>query len=118
MAGKREHATLSPDTVETAPSTPSKRLALAILQDAILAIHRGVQSSSVQERRDFHDVERWVDNAAVDWPFSFENVCATLGLDADYVRAGLRRVKQNAYRVDMPGDERFALPRRRRPGNH
>jgi hypothetical protein len=63
-------------------------------------------------------VERWVANAAMDWPFSFENVCATLGLDADYVRAGLRRVKQSAYRVDTLGYERFALPRRRRAGNH
>jgi hypothetical protein len=118
MSGKRDHTTLSPAAVETGPSTPSKRLALAILQDAILAIQRGVNSSSVQDRRDFHDVERWIDNAAVDWPFSFENVCATLGLDADYVRSGLRRVKQNAYCVETRGYARFALPRRRRPGNH
>ncbi len=118
MAGKLEHTVLGSVAVETAPSTPSKRLALAILQDAILAIERGVRSSNVQQRREFHDVERWVDNTAVDWPFSFENVCATVGLDADYVRGGLRRIKLDAYRIEDSKYERLAMPRRRRARYH
>lgn len=72
-------------------STPEKRLALAVLADAVRVVRRG--------RSDAAEDEAWFASDATDHPFGFVSICQALGLDADHLRAGILR---------RPGDGRHA----------
>ena len=78
-------------------SDPRNRLMLAVLEDALVTFQRGLNSARAEQRRRFYEVDHWVASKDTDWPFSFENICSCLGIDADYVRCGLRRMKRAAY---------------------
>lgn len=54
------------------------------------------------------DAEQWINARNADWPFSFENICAVLNLDAAALREGLRRI------VVAPPVRLVALPIGRR----
>ena len=75
---------------------PSNRLMLAVLEEALVTFRRGVDSPIAEQRRLFHEVDRWVRSNDTDWPFSFENICGCLRIDPDYIRYGLRRCKREA----------------------
>ena len=63
-------------------SSPEKRLALAVLADAIRRVRQG--------GRDAADDEAWFASPATNHPFAFVRVCHVLDLDPDYLRRGLR----------------------------
>ena len=42
------------------------------------------------------DADAWIESDDKSWIFSFENICDVLGIDATYLRKGLRRWKQQA----------------------
>lgn len=88
-------------------ASPRNRLMLAVLEEALVTFQRGLNSARVEQRRLFHEVERWVASDDTDWPFSFENICGSLRIDADYVRKGLRRLKHDA----LQGSGRRRKPR-------
>jgi hypothetical protein len=73
---------------------PEHRLMLAVLEEALATFRRGLLSRRPMARKAFFDVDAWVRDRDFDWPFSFENICATLEIDADYVRAGLAELKR------------------------
>jgi hypothetical protein len=75
---------------------PANRLMLAVLEEALVTFQRGINSPVPEQRRRFCEVDDWVASEDTDWPFSFENICSTLHLDADYIRCGLRRLKRDA----------------------
>jgi len=79
-------------------ASPSNRLMLAVLEEALLTFQRGLNSSRAEQRRHFYEVDRWVGSDDTDWPFSFENICTCLQIDADYIRKGLKRLKTEAFR--------------------
>lgn len=93
-------------------SSPEQRLMLAILQDAVSIFLRHMRATSVLDKEKFREVERWVGSRDHDWPFSFECVCSTLGIDADYVRSGLRRARRR-MRMDPASAAVTLLPRER-----
>jgi hypothetical protein len=66
--------------------TPEQALVGAILDDAIQCVrkYRGARQS--RGRRLFRDAERWFLVEQRDWPFSFQRICETLGLDCEAVR--------------------------------
>lgn len=64
-------------------STPEKRLALAVLSDAVRRVRHGGHGAA--------DDELWFASNAADHPFAFVAICQALGLDADHLRRGLRR---------------------------
>ncbi len=68
---------------------PEEALITAVLEDAIDCVrkHRGAQTR--QGRRLFREAQDWFLLEQPDWPFSFETICACLGLDADSVRRAL-----------------------------
>jgi len=75
------------------------RLLLAVLEDAIHCYQKHLLARSRNDRQLFEDAERWImgwDGSRLhrvpdDIPtFSFENICEVLGLDAQYLRRGLR----------------------------
>ena len=72
---------------------PEKRLMLGVLEDAIATF----QNCSLGETRRKHhlleEVEEWFASADVKRLFSFQNICATLGLDANYLLWGLAQWK-------------------------
>ena len=82
---------------KAAGSTSTSRLMLAVLEEALLEFQRGVGSARAEERQRFHEVDRWVDSADTDLPFAFESICSSLLIDPDYIRSGLRRLKQQAF---------------------
>ena len=74
-------------------ASPRNRLMLAVLEEALVTFQRGLNSPKAEQRRQFHEVDRWVACEDTDWPFSFENVCGCLAIDPDYIRMGLRTLK-------------------------
>ena len=77
---------------------PEKRLAWAILEDAIRTFQDNVSAHNRRSERIFRETEQWITESNHDWIFSFENVCETLGLTPEYVRQGLLRWKDKNYR--------------------
>ena len=63
----------------------------AILKDTLCCYHAHAQASTVRGQRLFRDAERWVESRDLKWVFSFENVCAVLDIDSEYLRNELRR---------------------------
>jgi hypothetical protein len=66
-----------------------KRLMLAVLTDAVGCIERYRSARGARCRKEYQAALRWV--AAHDrvWPFSFENICQALDLDAVRLRTAL-----------------------------
>ena len=72
-------------------STPEKRLALAVLADAVRKLRqRGIGAAND---------EAWLGSDADDHPFAFVAVCQVLGLDPDHVRRGVRRPRGGTPRA-------------------
>ena len=70
---------------------PERRLRLAVLEDAIRYFQRYVHAADRHGRALYEDALDWFSSPDRSEPFSFENVCQALDLDAEYVRRGLRR---------------------------
>ena len=85
----------------TLPLEPEKHLMQAILEDAINTFRLHVGTKSGRQRKLFLDAQRWIWARSDDWPFSFENVCATLGLDPQFLRSGLARWKEQHSQPDV-----------------
>jgi len=58
---------------------PEVELQVALLEQAVEDLRR-------PKRRIRHEAILWVENEDENWPFSFLNVCARLGLDPEAVR--------------------------------
>jgi hypothetical protein len=84
-------------------SAPEKKLMFAIMEDAIICFQKYASTRNHREMRHFREAESWIFNKHSDWWFSFENICAHLGLDPDYVRRGLTPTKNT--RVIFSGDD-------------
>ncbi len=69
------------------PRTPERRLSQAVLEQALLDLQR-LHLNPRRDRRSprLNDVVAWFRSVDTTWPFSFEAVCANLGLDAGAVR--------------------------------
>lgn len=71
--------------------TPEQRLMLAVLDDAVECFRKYAFVPQTRARRLFAEVQGWIYSGDGDWPFSFENICAVLKIDCEYLRAGLVR---------------------------
>lgn len=69
---------------------PEKRLMLAVLEDAVIRFQKYAPMRNHREARLFYEAQDWLFDTDNEWWFSFENICAHLGLDPDYVRRGLK----------------------------
>jgi hypothetical protein len=67
------------------------RLMLAILQDAVDSYQRHALTRDAAHREEFEEARKWIESEESEWVFSFENICNLLGINAEYVRDGLRR---------------------------
>ena len=64
----------------------------AVLEDAVNCFQK---ASGPNAGRIAKDAEKWLFNDDTRWPFSFVNICAVLGLNAEYIRLGLKRWQKN-----------------------
>jgi hypothetical protein len=93
---------------------PEKRLMLAVLEEAIATFQRHVSSQTPRSIRLVQDVEEWAATTDHDWPYSFENICAGLGLESEYLRKGMADWKAAERRragIGEPAVYRFPFRR-------
>jgi hypothetical protein len=74
---------------------PQKRLMLAVLQTVVddcwgTAVRRRRAAASL-DREAYRLAKDYIDSVDRAWPFSFENICEAVGLDAGALRRGLAR---------------------------
>lgn len=91
-----------------ASPAPEKRLMLAVLEDAIACLRKHRVTGDAR----FSEARKWILEKSPERPFSFEFVCAALGLSASYLRAGLipSREQTRATR-QQTGQAAFKLTR-------
>ena len=66
-----------------------KALMLAVLEDGIRCFQEHLRNPRSNPRLLSQEAETWIKSVDYDWPFSFNNVCETLGIDPDALRSSL-----------------------------
>ena len=92
-------------------------LMLAVLEDAVDCYQKHAHTRDPRGQQIFDEAQEWVDSNDRSWLFSFENICDTLEINADYVRRGLRMWKERpqvrpAVKVEPvieTDEQRFAI---------
>ena len=85
---------------------PERRLMVAVLEDAVHVYLKHVGATSEPARELFEEAAEWIEDRDATWFYSFENVCAVLDIDADYIRRGLRGHRRRVASATAPA----ALP--------
>jgi hypothetical protein len=75
-----------------------RRLAVAVLQDAVDCYQKHLLARDRKTRQLFIDAEQWISSDDRSWPFSFENICDLLHVNAAYLRRGLFLWKERRLR--------------------
>jgi hypothetical protein len=73
-----------------------RRLMIAVLEDAVDVYRKQAGNRDARGQQLFGEAEQWIEDPDRTWLFSFQNICDVLGLDADYMRRGLRTLKARA----------------------
>jgi len=81
---------------EDLAASPTNRLMLAVLEEALVTFRRGLNSCGAQPRHHAGEVDRWVASTDGRSLFSFESICSSLRIDPGYVREGLERLRAAA----------------------
>jgi len=97
----------------SAERAPELRLMAAVLDDAFRTFCRCSSSRGVHRQRLFREAKDWFESSDVSWPFSFENICDALALEAGWLRGLLRRwqgaeTPSQPHLVKIPSVRRFA----------
>jgi hypothetical protein len=106
-------------TAEAGPAAGERALMRAVLEDAIRCL-RGEVGPGHQRAELAGDARGWITTGDMRWPFSFENVCEGLGLDASCLRDRLLRdaPAPRASGDSARADRRATRPRRETPAEH
>ena len=75
----------SDSSVTSARAASERRLFLAVLEDAIRLVRKGIDGPAFTARHAQADLD-WIFSEDRTWPCSFLNVCGFLGLDAEWIR--------------------------------
>src|SRR6187397_2447950 len=62
--------------------SPEKALMLAVLEDAIRCFQEYFRTTRARPRMLSRQAERWIRTRDWNWPFSFNNVCDSIGIDS------------------------------------
>jgi hypothetical protein len=87
-------------------SQPEKELMLAVLKDALMTYKKCMCTGNAL----FKEAEIWLFDREGDRLFSFETVCAVLGLSAEKIRQNLLAWKLNTL-SDLSGERQSAAHR-------
>lgn len=88
-------------------SEPERRLLMAVLADAINCFQKDPLSGGRSKQRDAREAHMWLMSDDKAWPFSFVNVCDSLGLDSANLRQGLLRWHRGHMRVHLKPSARY-----------
>jgi hypothetical protein len=98
--------TLLPDQYLTPPTfqlaLPQRRLMMAVLQTVVddvlgpMQRRRAAGRHGSVDERDRARARAYVTSTDRSWPFSFENVCEAIGVDADRLRGALEQLLADA----------------------
>lgn len=77
---------------------PERRLALAVLQTVLYDCRSGAavpgeEPASPRDRQAYERAMTYVMSRDRTWPYSFENLCETVDLDASCLRRGIRAAR-------------------------
>jgi hypothetical protein len=98
--------------------TGEQRLMCAVIEDAVDSYLKHAAAIRPEHQDRFAEAEAWIESADRSWLYAFETICDYLGLDAGYLRDGLRRYKAGARRqTATPAPEVAETPERRRASN-
>jgi hypothetical protein len=86
-----------------------RALMLAVLEDAI----RCLEAPAGRGEREARHARRWVTANPSAWPFSFVNICETLGIEPARLRAAL--LTRHEHLAQATPEERYALHLRLKP---
>jgi hypothetical protein len=93
-----------------------EKLALAVLESAVEDFQKHVRSKDGKKRKLFQEAEEWFLGRNSDQLFSFEYICAILGLAPAYIRRGLlswKEAKLKTLSDEGPRQSRTKVPRTR-----
>ena len=79
-----------------------RRLMVAVLEDGVTAYMKHAGATDPQRAELFTEAEAWTESDDAVSFYSFQNVCAVLDLDPDYLRRGLRAWKRRATDAESP----------------
>jgi len=65
---------------------PARALALAVLEQAVADVKDQRFARTRRGQRLYWEAHQWITTSDREWPYSFANLCAVLGLDVDSVR--------------------------------
>jgi hypothetical protein len=71
--------------------TPEKRLLVALLLDALSQFDKVRNARRPRDAQTREELRAWFFAEDLSWPFSFENVCAHLGIEPNAIRDQLGR---------------------------
>jgi hypothetical protein len=69
----------------------TKRLLLAVLEDALRCLQNYAESHNPAHRKAFGEAETWILDRKAHGPFAFETICETLAIQPDHLRDGIRQ---------------------------
>jgi hypothetical protein len=75
---------------------PSRRLMLAVLADAIATFRRTAGMATRDDAAAFAETAHWFASDDDSDPFAFVAICGALGIDAAYLRRGLKGIRARA----------------------
>lgn len=81
-------------------------LMAAVLDAAISDFHLQFVKRGQRAQRLAREAEEWMFSDEAEWPFSFVNICAVLGLDPAYLRRGLTHKKHQRLATPPPRRQR------------
>lgn len=76
---------------------PERRLAAAVLRDALICYQRCFGARDRGSRTLFLETEAWITATDKAWPYSFERLCEFLNLDPTVIRQKLRRWREGKF---------------------
>jgi len=80
--------------------TGERRLLLGVLEEAVHSFFQYRSARTSRGKQLFREAQEWLWSNDRRWLYSFENICAHLQLDLDYLRRGLQRWQQTAERSE------------------
>ena len=72
---------------------PEQRLMMAVLGEALFCFQKYHLAPDRDGQKIFAEAQGWLLDENEQWPFSFNNICAGLGISPSYLRRQLQRWK-------------------------
>lgn len=86
----------------SAESEPIVRLMGGVLADAVRCVQRNLGANSSTRRQEFREARLWIFDNQGEGPFSYVDVCDTLGIDPHRLREWIVRWEKDRHPGERP----------------